>query len=125
MGAGFGESARAAIITRGYAEMQKIGSTLGARPETLTGLSGFGDLVLTCTSPTSRNYRFGVSIGASKPIDTSITVEGAATAESVTKLAEKHNLDLPICRIVAQLSVGNVTPEEALNALLSRPLRKE
>ena len=125
MGAGFGESARAAIITRGFAEMRRIGAALGADPETLTGLSGFGDLALTCTSDASRNYRFGLSIGAGQPFDSSTTVEGAATARSVTKLAEKHNLDLPICKVVADLTDGSITPEEALTTLLSRPLRKE
>jgi len=125
MGAGFGESARAAIITRGFAEMRRIGTSLGADPETLTGLSGFGDLALTCTSDASRNYRFGMSIGAGKSFDPSTTVEGAATAVSVTKLAQKHNLDLPICKVVADLSAGTITPETALITLLSRPLRKE
>jgi len=125
IGAGFGESARAAIVTRGFSEMRRIGATLGADPETLTGLSGFGDLALTCTSDASRNYRFGLAIGASEPFDTETTVEGAATAVSVTRLAEKHQLDLPICRVVADLSAGTITPKEALSTLLSRPLRKE
>lgn len=125
MGAGFGESARAALITRGFAEMRRIGAALGADPETLTGLSGFGDLALTCTSDASRNYRFGLSIGAGQEFDATTTVEGAATAVSVTNLAEKHDLDLPICRVVADLSSGTIDPEMALATLLSRPLRKE
>lgn len=125
MGAGFGESARAAVMTRGFAEMRRIGEALGADSETLTGLSGFGDLALTCTSDASRNYRFGQSIGAAKDFDPATTVEGAATAVSVTKLAKKHDLDLPICRVVADLSSGKIDPETALTTLLSRPLRKE
>jgi glycerol-3-phosphate dehydrogenase (NAD(P)+) len=125
MGARFGESARAAIITRGFAEMQRIGRALGAEPETLMGLSGFGDLALTCTSDASRNYRFGLAIGAAKEFDPNTTIEGAATAISVTNLAEKHGLDLPICRVIADLSSGKIDPETALVALLSRPLRKE
>ncbi|MGJ8624939.1 MAG: NAD(P)H-dependent glycerol-3-phosphate dehydrogenase [Yoonia sp.] len=125
MGAGFGESARAAVITRGFAEMRRIGAALGADPETLTGLSGFGDLALTCTSDASRNYRFGLSIGAAKNFDPTTTVEGAATAVSVSNLADKHDLDLPICRVVADLSSGKIDPEIALATLLSRPLRKE
>lgn len=125
MGAGFGESARAAVITRGFAEMRRIGKALGADPETLTGLSGFGDLALTCTSDASRNYRFGLSIGAAKDFDQTTTVEGAATAVSVSNLAVNHNLDLPICRVVADLSSGKINPETALATLLSRPLRKE
>ncbi len=125
MGAGFGESARAAVITRGFAEMRRIGGALGADPETLTGLSGFGDLALTCTSDGSRNYRFGLSIGAGKDFDPTTTVEGAATAISVTNLAKKHDLDLPICRVVSDLSSGKIDPETALVILLSRPLKKE
>jgi len=125
MGARFGESARAAVITRGFAEMRRIGAALGADPETLTGLSGFGDLALTCTSDASRNYRFGISIGAAQDFDKTTTVEGAATAVSVSNLAEKHDLDLPICRVVADLSSGKIDPETALTTLLSRPLRKE
>ncbi len=125
IGAGFGESARAAVITRGFAEMRRIGSALGADPETLTGLSGFGDLALTCTSDGSRNYRFGLSIGSGQYFDSETTVEGAATANSVTNLAEKHDLDLPICRVVSELSSGKIDPKTALATLLSRPLRKE
>lgn len=125
IGAGFGESARAAVITRGFAEMRRIGGALGADPETLTGLSGFGDLALTCTSDGSRNYRFGLAIGGGKDFDSNTTVEGAATAISVTHLAQKHDLDLPICRVVADLSMGKIDPETALSTLLSRPLRKE
>jgi glycerol-3-phosphate dehydrogenase (NAD(P)+) len=125
MGAGFGESARAAVITRGFAEMRRIGTALGADPETLTGLSGFGDLALTCTSDASRNYRFGLSIGAAQDFDPNTTVEGAATAISVTNLAKQHDLDLPICRVVADLSSGSIDPEAALATLLSRPLKKE
>jgi glycerol-3-phosphate dehydrogenase (NAD(P)+) len=89
------------------------------------GLSGFGDLALTCTSDASRNYRFGLAIGAAKEFDPNTTIEGAATAISVTNLAEKHGLDLPICRVIADLSSGKIDPETALVALLSRPLRKE
>jgi len=125
IGAGFGESARAAVITRGFAEMRRIGAALGANPETLTGLSGFGDLVLTCTSDQSRNYRFGLAIGRGDPFDSNTTVEGAATAISVTNLAENHDIDLPICRVVAALAAGSIDPETALAELLSRPLKKE
>ena len=125
MGAGFGESARAAVITRGFAEMRRIGAALGADPETLTGLSGFGDLALTCTSDQSRNYKFGLAIGAAQDFDATTTVEGAATAKSVAKLAEQHKLDLPICSVVAGLSTGEITPGIALATLLSRPLKKE
>lgn len=125
IGAGLGESARAALIARGFAEMQRIGHALGADPETLMGLSGFGDLALTCTSDASRNYRYGFAIGAKDNSDQNTTIEGAATAVSVTNLAEYHDLDLPICHMVAELSSGKIDPETALLTLLSRPLRKE
>lgn len=125
MGAGFGESARAALITRGFAEMRRIGEVLGADHETLTGLSGFGDLALTCTSDQSRNYRFGLSIGAKTGFDPTITVEGAATAQSITALADQHGVDLPISRAVSDLSTGKTDPDAALTSLLARPLRKE
>lgn len=125
MGAGFGESARAAVMTRGFAEMCRIGAALGAQTETLTGLSGFGDLTLTCTSTNSRNYAYGHSIGLGQNFDPSVTVEGAATAVSVSNLAKKHDLDLPICDVVAALSKGTMNPDTAVATLLSRPLRKE
>lgn len=125
IGAGFGESARAAVITRGFAEMRRIGAALGADPETLTGLSGFGDLALTCTSDQSRNYRFGLAIGAGHDFDPTTTVEGAATAQSIVALADQHGIDLPISRAVAQLSTGKIDPNTALSDLLARPLRKE
>ncbi|MEO1640334.1 MAG: NAD(P)H-dependent glycerol-3-phosphate dehydrogenase [Pseudomonadota bacterium] len=125
MGAGFGESARAALITRGFPEMQRLALRLGASPDTLSGLSGFGDLVLTCTSDQSRNYRFGLALGAGTEVDTSATVEGAATARAVRQLAQNLNLDMPISNIVADLSEGRINAAAALNILLSRPLKEE
>ncbi|NBD31264.1 MAG: NAD(P)H-dependent glycerol-3-phosphate dehydrogenase [Alphaproteobacteria bacterium] len=125
IGAGYGESARAALMTRGFAEMQRLGQVLGAESETLAGLSGFGDLALTCTSEKSRNFRFGRSIGANEPFDSSMTVEGAATAAALIKLARQHDLDLPISAVVDDLSGGKIDPETALGALLSRPLKEE
>ena len=125
MGAGLGESARAALITRGFAEMQRLATELGAQPDTLAGLSGFGDLALTCTSDQSRNYRFGLSIGAGTAFDRSTTVEGAATSRAVRKLAQDLKLDLPICAVVADLAEEKTTVTAALTALLSRPLKEE
>ncbi len=125
MGAGLGESARAALITRGFAEMQRLAEALGAEPDTLAGLSGFGDLALTCTSDQSRNYRFGLSIGGKTPFDRTTTVEGAATSRAVRKLAKDLHLDLPICTVVADLAEEKITVSEALMALLSRPLKEE
>ena len=125
MGTGLGESARAALMTRGYAEMQRLALTLGANPETLAGLSGFGDLVLTCTSTQSRNTSFGYALGQNKGFDPSITVEGAATAKAVSILAKKQNLEMPITECVAAILDQKITIAEAMDALLSRPLKKE
>ncbi|WP_293577476.1 NAD(P)H-dependent glycerol-3-phosphate dehydrogenase, partial [Phaeobacter sp.] len=83
IGAGLGDSARAALMTRGYAEMQRMALACGARSDTLAGLSGFGDLALTCSSDLSRNYQLGLSIGRGEPFDPTVTVEGAATARAV------------------------------------------
>jgi glycerol-3-phosphate dehydrogenase (NAD(P)+) len=125
MGARLGESARAALITRGFPEMQRLALAFGARPETLSGLSGFGDLVLTCSSDQSRNYRFGFALGRGDSFDPTTTVEGAATARAVHQLAGKLELDMPICTVVAALTTGTTDVKSALNALLSRPLKEE
>lgn len=125
MGAGLGESARAALMTRGYAEMARLGSKLGAQPQTLAGLSGFGDLALTCTSTLSRNYRHGFSIGRGEKIDQTMTVEGVATAKAVEQLAAKLDLDMPISRTVSHLCAGDLTVPRALEALYARPLKEE
>lgn len=125
MGAGLGESARAALITRGFAEMQKLARHRGAEPRTLAGLSGFGDLALTCTSGQSRNYRLGQSIGAGEGFDNATTVEGAATARAVHALAQEAGLDLPITAAVAALLDNRQDVEGAMEALLNRPLKEE
>lgn len=125
IGAGLGDSARAALMTRGFAEMMRLATALGARAETLSGLSGFGDLVLTCTSDQSRNFRFGQAIGAGQAFDPTITVEGAATAKAVTLLAADAGIDLPVAAMVAALVDRSVTVGEAVAALMSRPLKKE
>ena len=125
IGAGLGDSARAALMTRGYAEMQRLAQALGARPETLSGLSGFGDLVLTCTSPQSRNMRFGLSLGRNEDFDPNITVEGAATARAALTQADALGLDLPITSAVVALLDGKVQLRQAMDMLLSRPLKEE
>ena len=94
IGAGLGDSARAALMTRGYAEMVRLAEALGARAETLAGLSGFGDLVLTCTSDQSRNFRFGCALGKAEAFDPRVTVEGVATARAVVRLAAERGIDL-------------------------------
>lgn len=125
MGAGLGESARAALITRGFIEMQRLATTLGAASDTLNGLSGLGDLVLTCTSDQSRNYRYGLALGQGADFDPTTTVEGAATARAVRQLGQTLDIDMPICTIVADLTEDKTTVKAALGALLSRPLKEE
>lgn len=125
MGAGLGDSARAALMTRGYAEMTRLALALGGRAETLAGLSGFGDLVLTCTSTQSRNFRFGQALGAGQSFDSSVTVEGAATAKAVSTMAQKMNIDMPITSMIAAVIDQNITLPQAISALLTRPLKQE
>lgn len=125
IGAGLGDSARAALMTRGFAEMKRLAIASGAETETLSGLSGLGDLVLTCTSPLSRNFRYGAALGAGKPFDPSVTVEGVATAAAVADLARTRNIDMPIITMVAAVIDGACSIEQATTALLSRPLKEE
>ncbi len=125
MGAGLGESARAALMTRGFAEMQRLAAHLNADPATLAGLSGFGDLTLTCTSDQSRNYRLGLSLGQGVAFDNATTVEGAATARAVDAMATDAGLDLPITRAVAALLDGRLDVQGAMKSLLQRPLKEE
>lgn len=125
IGAGYGDSARASIITRGFAEMQRLALALGARPETMAGLSGLGDLVLTCTSEQSRNFRYGLALGSGRGFARGTTIEGAATARAVTALAARMKLDMPISALVAGLAQGSIAMEQALDILLNRPLKEE
>lgn len=125
IGAGLGDSARAALMTRGYAEMQRMALAMGARSETLAGLSGFGDLALTCTSEQSRNYRLGLSLGRGADFDPSITVEGAATARAVAANAVQMGLDMPITDSVVALLDQKLTLPQAMAQLLARPLKEE
>lgn len=125
IGAGLGDSARAALMTRGYAEMLRLALALGARAETLAGLSGLGDLVLTCTSAQSRNFRFGQALGSGQGFDPKVTVEGAATAKAVTNMARTMNIDMPVTAMVAALIDQQITLPQAIQALLSRPLKQE
>jgi glycerol-3-phosphate dehydrogenase (NAD(P)+) len=125
IGAGLGESARAALMTRGFVEMQRLALHHGARTETLAGLSGFGDLVLTCTSAQSRNFRFGAALGAGRTLETALTVEGVATAQAVAKLAQTHGVEMPITQMVAALTRNQISLGDAISALMTRPLKQE
>ncbi|WP_266169266.1 NAD(P)H-dependent glycerol-3-phosphate dehydrogenase [Dyella subtropica] len=125
-----GLNARAGLITRGMNEMLRLGVALGARPETLMGLSGLGDLVLTCTGDLSRNRRLGLALGRGIGIDEAVrqigqVVESVVTADEVARLASKHGLDLPISSGVRAVLHGEVTPVEGLKALMSREQKPE
>ena len=125
IGAGLGDSARAALMTRGYAEMVRLAEVLGARAETLAGLSGFGDLVLTCTSTQSRNFRFGCALGKGEAFDPRVTVEGVATARAVVTLAAGLGIDMPVTAMVNALALGKIALNDAIGQLMSRPLKQE
>lgn len=123
-GAGLGDSARSALITRGYAEMKRFALSLGARGETLSGLSGLGDLILTCTSAQSRNFALGAALGAGRP-SAQATVEGVATAQAVVKIALEKVIDMPVSTMVARLVGADISVAEAVRQLMSRPLKQE
>jgi glycerol-3-phosphate dehydrogenase (NAD(P)+) len=119
-----GLSARAALMTRGFAEMARLAEAIGARAETLTGLSGLGDLSLTCNSEKSRNFAAGRALGAGEPVPVG-TVEGLATARAACELGRRNGVDMPIAEAVAAVIDGALTLGEAIEELLARPLREE
>ena len=129
-GKGLGRSAHAALITRGFAEMTRFAVALGADAETLNGLCGLGDLVLTCSSPQSRNMSLGLALGQGQSLAQALAnkrsvAEGAASAPAVRQLAARLEVELPICEAVAAILAGEIAPDQAIGALLSRPLRSE
>ncbi len=125
IGAGLGDSARAALMTRGYSEICRMALALGANPETLAGLSGLGDLSLTCMSEGSRNYRFGHALGSCHQQDETQTVEGKSTAQAAIKLSQKLGLDMPITKAVDDLVSGRIDVAQATRMLMSRPQKEE
>jgi glycerol-3-phosphate dehydrogenase (NAD(P)+) len=125
LGGGFGESARAALLARGFAEMRRLAAACGGEDATLMGLSGLGDLVLTATSDGSRNMRYGFALGRGEAFDLGVTVEGVATATSVRHLGRRLGLDLPVAEAVAALVEGRSGVAQTLRDLLDRPLRAE
>ena len=125
IGAGYGDSARAALMTRGYAEMCRIASALGAKGGTMSGLSGFGDLSLTCMSEGSRNFSYGVSLGSGCSFDPSVTLEGVATAKAILNHPSLQEQDMPITRLVQRLSSGQVCVKDAMQELMSRTQKEE
>jgi glycerol-3-phosphate dehydrogenase (NAD(P)+) len=129
-GKGLGQNARAALIARGFAEMRRFGLALGGKRETLSGLSGLGDLVLTCSSTSSRNYSLGLGIGQGQPASELLSnrktvAEGAFTAPVLAKLAREKGVDMPIVEAVDALIAARANVDQVLDALLSRPPRAE
>jgi len=129
-GKGLGRSAHAALITRGFAEMTRVAEALGGQAETVAGLCGLGDLVLTCSSPQSRNMSVGLALGGGQTIDQALAgkltvAEGVASAPAVRALARRLGVETPICEAVAAILAGEVGVDEAILGLLSRPLKSE
>jgi glycerol-3-phosphate dehydrogenase (NAD(P)+) len=128
IGAGLGENARAALVTRGLSELRRLAVALGGRPETVMGLSGLGDLLLTCTGPSSRNFSLGHALGRGESLSNilasrSAVTEGVATAAAL--VARAGDVEVPICRAVADLLAGVKTLNQVITQLLSRPQRDE
>lgn len=129
-GRGLGASAHAALVTRGFAELRRFGAALGARPETLMGLSGLGDLLLTCGSPQSRNMSLGRALGQGQPLAAVLgnrrsVAEGVYTAAAVARVADARGIDMPIAQSVAAIVAGRLDIDAAIEGLLSRPLKAE
>jgi glycerol-3-phosphate dehydrogenase (NAD(P)+) len=125
-----GDGARAALITRGFAELTRLGLAMGAKAETLSGLCGLGDLVLTCASLSSRNTSLGAALGEGRALKDILAerrsvAEGAESAPAVMALAKKYNVEMPICAAVDDIIAGRTNIDDAIKALLSRPFRTE
>jgi glycerol-3-phosphate dehydrogenase (NAD(P)+) len=131
MGKNLGENARAALVTRGFAEMSRFTLANGGKYETLMGLSGLGDLILTCGSPKSRNMSFGMAIGQGKAKDELLTsrgrtaLEGVISSESICKLAKKFNVSMPICEAVCRIVHDGAPVDQVIETLLERPFVSE
>ena len=123
-GRGLGASAAAALTTRGFAELMRFGKAYGARSETLTGLSGLGDLILTCASPQSRNFSLGFALGRGEPVSAALA-EGAFTASVLLDMAIEAGVDMPVAAAVAAVLENKIGVDAAIEALLTRPLRGE
>ncbi|GGE08282.1 glycerol-3-phosphate dehydrogenase [NAD(P)+] [Aureimonas endophytica] len=124
-GRGLGASAGAAVVTRGLGELRRLGEALGARPETMTGLSGLGDLVLTCSGPQSRNFAYGLALGRGADLAGLKLAEGVFSAAMAADLARRHGIDAPLIATVAAILADELSVDEAARRLLSRPLKRE
>lgn len=130
IGAGLGENARAALITRGLAEITRLATALGGQAATLAGLAGLGDLLLTCTGNTSRNYQMGLALGRGMSTHTALSslpgvAEGVTTAAALQALARAHGVETPITDCIAAFMEGQISLPQATQSLLSRPLKSE
>jgi glycerol-3-phosphate dehydrogenase (NAD(P)+) len=128
IGRGLGESARAALVARGFAEILRLAEACGGRRETLMGLSGLGDLVLTCTSPQSRNFAFGERLGRRVPVEEAAAgrlTEGATTAAVLVELARERHVEMPVAAAVDAVIAGRLGLDEAIDRLMQRPLKRE
>ncbi len=125
IGSGLGESARAALMTRGFFEMSRLALAMGGQAETLSGLSGLGDLALTCGTEQSRNFSAGLRFGQAGQVSPGTTVEGLATARAASALADSEAIEMPIVRAVSAILDGQISVSSAMQDLLSRPLKEE
>jgi glycerol-3-phosphate dehydrogenase (NAD(P)+) len=125
VGKQLGASALAALTTRGFSELVRLGRACGARGETMTGLSGLGDLILTCSSPQSRNFALGLALGRGQPGPSGKLAEGEFTAPVLIELAASKGVDMPVSAAVAAILSGTVTIDAAIESLLTRPFRAE
>ena len=125
-GRGLGASADAALVTRGFAELFRFGRAFGARPETLTGLSGLGDVILTCSNAQSRNYSYGMALGRGDAAHASgALAEGIFTAPVLVEMANAKGVDMPIANAVVDILAGRASVDEATETLMTRPFRAE
>jgi glycerol-3-phosphate dehydrogenase (NAD(P)+) len=129
-GLGAGDNAKASLVTRGLAEITRLGVAMGARRETFAGLAGVGDLITTCTSPQGRNRSFGEAIGRGQSVQQALAatvsvIEGVATTASVVELAERLGVEMPITQAVHSVLFAGRAPADAIADLMSRPLKAE
>jgi glycerol-3-phosphate dehydrogenase (NAD(P)+) len=125
VGRKLGASAQAALTTRGFSELARFGRALGARAETMVGLSGLGDLILTCSSPQSRNFALGIALGRGEPAPAGKLAEGASTAPVLVELAASRKVEMPVSSAVAAILAKRLTIDAAIDGLLTRPFRAE
>jgi glycerol-3-phosphate dehydrogenase (NAD(P)+) len=125
VGRNLGASAQAALTTRGFSELARFGRAFGARAETMVGLSGLGDLILTCASPQSRNFALGLALGRGEPPPSGKLAEGEFTAPVLVELAASQNVDMPVSNAVAAILAKKLTVDAAIEGLLTRPFKAE